>query len=259
MWGGGDIAIATGGWAASRAAAGRVRAGPDIRRGAAAALDGAARATGGPAGTVPRRPRARPRRAPAPSASPRGPAGAARTQPGGAAAQSCGRPRARSRCRSRRWGHRARHLCLRRPPEKFVVRSRMAPLDCGSGAGKRLAVVMAPPLPAAAAPRGRSARRTPPPPPARAPGASPSAEKQTKAPSTPRKARGLDPLHCAHAGLRRGHGGGPPGLGCHLLPPPHLPRQAAGQAVGTRGPPGPGRHGRLPGRGSVHPLDTQIS
>lgn len=91
--GGGDIAIATGGWAASRAAAGRVRAGPDIRRGAAAALDGAARATGGPAGTVPRRPRARPRRAPAPSASPRGPAGAARTQPGGAAAQSCGRPR----------------------------------------------------------------------------------------------------------------------------------------------------------------------
>lgn len=54
MWGGGCIAIATGGWAASRAAAGRVRAGPDIRRGAAAALDGATRAAGGPAGTVPR-------------------------------------------------------------------------------------------------------------------------------------------------------------------------------------------------------------
>lgn len=53
MWGG-DIAIATGGWAASRAAAGRVRAGPDIRRGAAAALDGTARAAGGPVGTVPR-------------------------------------------------------------------------------------------------------------------------------------------------------------------------------------------------------------
>lgn len=54
--GGDDIAIATGGWAASRAAAatGRVRAGPDIRRGAAAALVGAARAAGRPAGTVPR-------------------------------------------------------------------------------------------------------------------------------------------------------------------------------------------------------------
>lgn len=53
--GGDDIAIATGGWAASRAAAatGRVRAGPDIRRGAAAALVGAARAAGRPAGTVP--------------------------------------------------------------------------------------------------------------------------------------------------------------------------------------------------------------
>lgn len=54
--GGDDIAIATGGWAASRAAAaGRVRAGPDIRRGAAAAPVGAARAAGRPAGTVPSR------------------------------------------------------------------------------------------------------------------------------------------------------------------------------------------------------------
>lgn len=162
--GGGNIAIATGGWAASRAAAGRVRAGPDIRRGAAAAQDGAARAAGGPAGTVPRRPRARPHCAPAPSASPRGRARAARSEPGGAAAQSCRRPRAPSGCCSRRWSHDARHLCLRRPPEKFVVRSRMDPLVCGSGAGERLAVVMAPPLPAAAAPRGCSARRTPPPP-----------------------------------------------------------------------------------------------
>lgn len=38
----------------------------------------------------------------------------------------------------------------------------MAPLVCGSGAGKRLAVVMAPPLPAAAAPRGRLAGHTSP-------------------------------------------------------------------------------------------------
>lgn len=52
--GGDDIAIATGGWAASRAAvAGRVRAGPDIRRGAAPAPVGAARAASRLAGTVP--------------------------------------------------------------------------------------------------------------------------------------------------------------------------------------------------------------
>lgn len=104
-----------------------------------------------------------------------GRARAARSQPGGATAQSCRRPRAPSRCRSRRWSHSARHLCLRRPPEKFVVRSGMDPLVCGSGAGKRRAVVMAPRLPAAAAPRSCSARRTPPPSPAWALGTGPSA------------------------------------------------------------------------------------
>ncbi|TKC41146.1 hypothetical protein EI555_004849, partial [Monodon monoceros] len=35
------------------------------------------------------------------------------------------------------WSCGARHLCLRRLPEKFVVRSRMAPLVCGSGTGKK--------------------------------------------------------------------------------------------------------------------------
>ena len=82
MGGGGDIAIATGGWAASRAAAGRVRAGPDIKRGAAAALDGAARAAGGPEGTVPRPTGRPPSPYPDPSALPRARALAEPTEPG---------------------------------------------------------------------------------------------------------------------------------------------------------------------------------
>lgn len=55
----------------------------------------------------------------------------------------------------------------------------MAPLVCGSGAGKRLAaVVMAPPLPTAAAPRGRPAGHASLSPPAWAPGARPNAGNQ---------------------------------------------------------------------------------
>lgn len=54
----------------------------------------------------------------------------------------------------------ARHLCFHPPPEKFVVRSRMAPLASGSEAGKRLAATLAL-SPAAAAPRSGLAGRTP--------------------------------------------------------------------------------------------------
>lgn len=114
----------------------------------------------------------------------------------GWSAQSCGRPRARSRylCRCRSLG--SRHLCLRRPPKKFVVRSRMAPFICGSGTGKGLAVVMAPP-PAATAPRGRLAQCTPPPPPAWAPSSGPAAGNQGR----PARVRAL-------VGCRRERGSG---------------------------------------------------
>jgi hypothetical protein len=178
MWGGGDIAIATGGWAASRAAAGRVRAGPDIRRGAAAALVGAARAAGSPAGTV----RSPARAASGPSAPRRGPGqgGARPARPRGLEElhSLAGSKWVPPRRRRRRGRCDARHLCLHRPPEKFVVRSRMAPLFCGFSPGAQPAAMMALLLPTAAVPRDRSVRH-----PhllllARAPGARPAAGNQ---------------------------------------------------------------------------------
>ena len=118
--GGGDIAIATGGWAASRAAAGRVRAGPDIRRGAAAALDGAVRAAGGPAGTVPRPALRGSSPCPASSASPGSRAPAERAEPGRAPEQSCRLPRAPS-WRGRCHGPRSRGAAPLSPPAALEV------------------------------------------------------------------------------------------------------------------------------------------
>lgn len=166
--------------------------GPDIRRGAAAALDGATRAAGGPAGTVPR---------PAPRWSSLSPSPALLAPRPGRGGARRGTSRAELRAPT---GSQPvplplperRHLCLRRPPEKFVVRSRMAPFICGSGTGKGLAVVMAPP-PAATAPRGRLAQCTPPPPPAWAPSSGPAAGNQGR----PARVRAL-------VGCRRERGSG---------------------------------------------------